>query len=80
MSAITPIHLRKKRLPNIKGMPMSLRDISDSEIKKAYVFDEHGGRIPMKDIFVDPVNGLVLFRNPATNGWITKAELREEVN
>jgi hypothetical protein len=76
----TPIHLRPKRRPpghlhsGTKTLPKPAEMRTPHEQRRHELFDLHNGTIPLKDIFVDRVNGVELFRNPQTNGWCYRAE------
>lgn len=79
----TPIHLRQKRRPSTplhtgpKTLPKAEEMRTPHEQRRHELFALHNGRIPLKDIFVDRLNGVVLYRNPQTNGWCYRAETIE---
>lgn len=49
--------------------------ISATDLRKAILSELHG--IPKKDIFVDPNNGVELYRTPR-NTWVHNPKNREE--
>lgn len=80
-----PLQKRKKRIPLPKADTqgekpgVTVRIISNTnpplppvlprELRRQELSLLHG--IPERDIFVDPVNGVELYRNPTTGGWLT---------
>lgn len=76
------IHQRKKRVPKPAApvtLPEPIQPVAlpkpDEPLKPHHqrrkeLFDLHGAKIPLADIFVDRGNGVVLYRNPETNGWL----------
>lgn len=85
-----PINKRKRAVPKsnkIEGSKVSVRFMGEQvlvveglknlphELRKQELSELHN--IPIKDIFVDPVNGVELYRTPR-NTWVSKPENRGE--
>lgn len=65
--------MMKKPLPKVKVHPLLLK--ADSELKpyerkKLDIYHEFEGNIKLEDIFVDPINGVELFRT-SYGTWAT---------
>lgn len=56
-----------------------LNELAPYEVRKLEIYHEWKGSIPLEDIFVDPGNGVELYRNPSTGGWLFNP-IHREVN
>lgn len=68
---------RKKRIPVLKKTDPPKQDDLDlpkHELRRRELSELYN--IPLEDVFVDPKNGLELYRNPKTGGWLTNPKHR----
>lgn len=80
-----PIRSRKKNVPGLPKkiapipapiLPKPVKELEPHEARRYELFELHNREIPLEDIFVDRGNGVELYRNPVTKGWVTKPENR----